>query len=96
MYLKSIKINNFRSFLKENNEIKLSEITTIIGKNESGKSNVISALSNLNYSGIKNNNFFNQINKNSNENIVISTRLGIYPEQKKKIKITKIFWPHKF
>ena len=39
MKVKSIKIDNFKSFAEENNRIDLESINTIVGKNESGKSN---------------------------------------------------------
>ena len=39
MKVKSIKIENFKSFAEENNRIDLESINTIVGKNESGKSN---------------------------------------------------------
>ena len=44
MKVKSIKIQNFKSFAKENNRINLDNINTIVGKNESGKSNLIQAI----------------------------------------------------
>lgn len=46
MQVKSIEINNFKSIEKDSNVIIVEPgITTIIGKNESGKSNILEALS---------------------------------------------------
>ena len=39
MKVKSVKIQNFKSFAEENNRIDLDNINTIVGKSESGKSN---------------------------------------------------------
>ena len=41
MKLKSIKIEDYKSFGEENNILVLDSLNTIIGKNESGKSNLI-------------------------------------------------------
>ena len=66
MKLKSIKIENYKSFGNENNTLVLENINTIIGKNESGKSNLIDCLSRLDLTGINDDNFFKNINKNTN------------------------------
>ena len=52
MKVKSIKIENFKSIAEENNRIDLESINTIVGKNESGKSNLIEAIGKLNLTGI--------------------------------------------
>ena len=45
MFLKSAKINNFKSLATENNLLHVDEnITVLIGKNESGKSNILESL----------------------------------------------------
>ena len=62
MIVKSIKIQNFKSFSEENNRIDLENINTIIGKNESGKINLIQAIGKLDLTGINDNNYF----KNNN------------------------------
>ena len=51
MKVKSVKIENFKSFAKDNNRIDLDDINTIVGKNESGKSNLIEAIGNLELTG---------------------------------------------
>ena len=62
MKVKSIKIENFKSIAEENNRIDLESINTIVGKNESGKSNLIEAIGKLNLTGINDTNYF----KNNN------------------------------
>ena len=60
MFLKSIKINNFRKFRKEGNKVEFtnsknyqtnvnvaSNTTLIVGKNNSGKTTIINALEKL-------------------------------------------------
>ena len=63
MHIKSIKINNYKSFRNEDNFLKIQEINTLIGKNESGKSNLLEALEQINYKELK-----KDIGKNRNFN----------------------------
>ena len=65
MKVKSIKIENFKSIAEENNRIDLESINTIVGKNESGKSNLIEAIGKLNLTGINDTNYFKNNNKNT-------------------------------
>lgn len=53
MYVHSVKLVNFKSFgdYKENEVIIEPKVTAIIGKNESGKSNVLDGLSRINFQG---------------------------------------------
>ena len=45
MKLFKVKINNYKSFEDTNNELNIEDsITAIIGKNESGKTNVLNAV----------------------------------------------------
>lgn len=43
--LKTIKINNYRSFLYE--EVNLNDMLAFIGANESGKTNILNAINHL-------------------------------------------------
>ena len=63
MYVHSVKLINYKSFgdYKENEVIIEPRITAIVGKNESGKSNVLDGLSQIRF-GIRNNAAFNQDN----------------------------------
>lgn len=67
MYVHSVKLTNFKSFgdYKENEVIVEPRITAIVGKNESGKSNVLDGLSQIRFR-IRNNAAFNQDNINRN------------------------------
>lgn len=50
MYYTKVTITNFKSIGEKDNTLKIErDITTIIGKNESGKSNLLSALSQIQY-----------------------------------------------
>lgn len=62
MKIEKIKINSFRSFGIDNNIINLDKINTIIGVNESGKSNLVKAMSGLDLTGINDVNFFKEEN----------------------------------
>lgn len=87
MKLKSIKIENYKSFAEENNTIILEELNTIIGKNESGKSNLIECLSGISLSGINDESFFQKVNKNTRKRPIISVILIPTKEEEKKYKI---------
>lgn len=51
MYFTKVQINNFKSIGEEKNNFAISDrVTTVIGKNESGKTNIIDALSFMNFS----------------------------------------------
>ncbi len=63
MYIHSIKIINYKSVGTQKNELILEpKITAIIGKNESGKSNIIEALSKINLLGFNKEAFTPQTN----------------------------------
>ena len=81
MKVKSIKIDNFKSFAEENNRIDLESINTIVGKNESGKSNLIEAIGKLNLTGIDDTNYFKNNNKNTTGKPLISLVLIPYKSE---------------
>jgi len=87
MKLKSVKIENYKSFGEENNTLMLEDINTIIGKNESGKSNLIDCLSYIDLTGINDDDFFKKFNKNTNGTPVISVQLIPDKEEIEKYKI---------
>lgn len=87
MKLKSIKIENYKSFAEENNTLILEDLNTIIGKNESGKSNLIECLSGISLSGINDESFFKKVNKNTRKRPIISVILIPTKEEEKKYKI---------
>ncbi|MGN1384464.1 MAG: ATP-dependent nuclease [Clostridia bacterium] len=93
MKVKSVKIQNFKSFAEENNRIDLDNINTIVGKNESGKSNLIQAIGKLDLTGINDINYFKNNNKNNMKKPLISLVLVPYKSEKniyKSIKETVI------
>ena len=89
MKVKSVKIQNFKSFAEENNRIDLENINTIVGKNESGKSNLIQAIGKLNLTGINDTNYFKNNNKNNMKKPLISLVLVPYTSEKNIYKSTK-------
>ena len=82
MKLKSVKIQNFKSFAEDNNRLDLDDINTIIGKNESGKSNLIQAIGKLDLTGINDNNYFKSSNKNTMKTPSLSLVLVPYSSEK--------------
>ena len=89
MKVKSVKIQNFKSFAEENNRIDLENINTIVGKNESGKSNLIQAIGKLNLTGINDTNYFKNNNKNNMKKPLISLVLVPYTSEKNIYMSTK-------
>ena len=61
MELQSFKIQNFRS-IGDSGEVELSHVTALLGRNESGKSNLLLALRTLNpcrgFQGVESNEGF--------------------------------------
>ena len=83
MKLKLIKINNYKSFKSDTNQLFVSNINTVVGKNESGKSNLIEAVGNIGTIGLTPKDYFNKKNKNSLDNITIELKLELTTEEKK-------------
>lgn len=87
MKLKSIKIENYKSFGEENNILILDDLNTIIGKNESGKSNLIECLSGIDLTGINDTSFFQKFNRNTGNYPTISIILIPTKNEEAKYKI---------
>lgn len=87
MKLKSVKIEDYKSFGKDNNILIIDDLNTIIGKNESGKSNLIECLSEIDFTGIKNTSFFKRFNKHTGDYPTISVVLVPTTEEERKYKI---------
>ena len=71
MKLRTVKINNYKSFGEEDNVLFIDKLNVIIGKNESGKSNLIDALANINYIGATDKEYFSNKNVKSSKNLNI-------------------------
>lgn len=68
-----VKINNYKSIGSKNNTLILDpNVTAIVGKNESGKSNILEAIGKLPYINKTNNNYFNNKNRAASEDDKIS------------------------
>ena len=76
MKIKSIIISNYKSLGEERNVLLLEDnITALIGKNDSGKSNILEALGNISFIHHINEDFFSKKNRYTNRNIVITVEL---------------------
>lgn len=69
MKLISCKINNYKSIGEEKNIIYLNNLTIILGKNESGKSNVIEAIGGIDCVGYTKEKIFESKNKKNNKDV---------------------------
>lgn len=63
MKVNMVKINNYKSIGKEKNILTIDDINIVVGKNESGKSNVVEALSGIDLTGIVEKGYFERKNK---------------------------------
>lgn len=87
MKVNMVKINNYKSLGKEKNILTLDDINIIVGKNESGKSNVVEALSGLDLTGIVTKGYFDRKNKmDLSAPISIELELEPYKSELKKDK----------
>lgn len=86
MKLISCKINNYKSIGEEKNKIYLNDLTIILGKNESGKSNIVEAISGVDIVGYTNEKYF--YNKNRKNNKAISVEL-IFKTTETDIEVSK-------
>ena len=69
MYFHSIKLCNYKSIGEDDNVLIIEpKITTLIGKNESGKTNIINGIKAIDFVTI-NNDIFNDENKNRKSDI---------------------------
>lgn len=86
MYLHSIKLINYKSVGTDLNEIIVEpNITAIIGKNESGKSNIIEGLSHINICGNMQKAFdVENINRNNDTNATIEYQIILKPTQEER------------
>lgn len=94
MRIQSVKINNYKSLGEENNLIYFSDTTCIIGKNESGKTNIIEALSEIKFNGYTSQNYFRKRNLINDKDITLTFLLTPYKSEKekyKKLDDTKVF-----
>ena len=78
MKLRTVKINNYKSFGEEDNVLFIDKLNVIIGKNESGKSNLIDALANINYIGATDKEYFSNKNVKSSKNLNIILNFEIH------------------
>ena len=69
MKLKKVIINNYKSFGEKENLLFTDKLNAVIGKNESGKSNIIDALANIEMIGMTGKNYFICKNRKSNKEI---------------------------
>ena len=86
MYIHSVTLKNYKSIGEEKNEVILEpKITTIIGKNESGKSNVLEGLSRISLLGDMQNAFnADSINRNNGTSANIEYTIVLKPTQEEK------------
>lgn len=92
MKLNMIKIVNFKSVGETDNILTIEKINTIIGKNESGKTNIIEAISGIDLTGISNLKFFENKNKINRKKPYFELELEPYKTELKEFnKLEKMY-----
>ena len=81
MKLKDVTIKNYKSFGNNDNFLFLDKLNVIIGKNESGKSNIIDSLSGIDTIGLTDEKYFIPKNRKNNENIEIKMNFETYKQE---------------
>ena len=81
MKLKDVTIKNYKSFGNDDNFLFVDKLNVIIGKNESGKSNIIDCLSAINMIGLTNDSLFIPKNRKNNEDIEVELNFETYKNE---------------
>lgn len=90
MKIKSVEISNYKSLGEEENILLLeNNITALIGKNDSGKSNILEALGNISFTHYINEGFFSKKNRYTNGDIVIKMELKFTEKECQNFSIDK-------
>lgn len=71
MKLAKVEINNFKSLGTTDNVLFVDNINVVVGKNESGKSNIIDAISGIEFVGLTSEQYFEQKNRNTDMDITL-------------------------
>lgn len=81
MKLVGVTINNYKSFGDSENFLYVNNLNTIIGKNESGKSNLLECLQDIGEIGISNKKLFKKNNRKSNKDINLKLTFETTPDE---------------
>ena len=81
MKLIQAEIQNFKSLSEKENLLFLGNVNVVVGKNESGKSNIIDALAGIDYVGIMDKEYFNQRNRKTGKDIMLKLSFENYPKE---------------
>lgn len=81
MKLVKAEINNYKSFKNEDNILFVDDVNVVIGKNESGKSNLIDAISEVGIFDQIHENLFIPKNKNTDDDISLKLWFVNYPTE---------------
>ena len=84
MKIDKIKINNYKSLGEEDNTLTVDDLNIIVGKNESGKSNIVEAIAGIDLTGMNDKIYFDKKNKmNLDSPISIEIELEPYSSELK-------------
>jgi len=81
MKLVGVRIKNYKSFGETNNFLFVDNLNAIVGKNESGKSNIIDAISEINCIGYTKKEYFKKNNRNTSDKVSIELEFAPYENE---------------
>jgi predicted ATP-dependent endonuclease of OLD family len=83
-----IKINNYKSLGLKNNYLSVNpKVTALIGKNESGKSNVLEAIGKLSFQEPISSSYLNNRNRGSSGDVSINVNLEYYQSELNELNV---------
>lgn len=92
MLIKNVEINNFKSIGEKNNILDFNQnMIAIIGKNETGKSNVLEAIGTLPQCNKPNNDYFKNKNLNHRNETLVTVRMDYSEQENRYSKEETIF-----
>ena len=81
MKLVKVEINNFKSIGEYDNVLFLNDVNVVVGKNESGKSNIIDALAGIGHIGLMDSDYFYCNNRITGKDVSLKLYFDSYPNE---------------
>ncbi|KGP73715.1 AAA family ATPase [Pontibacillus yanchengensis] len=90
MKIVGFNINNYKSLGSKENYLSVEpKVTALIGKNESGKSNILEAVGNLSFEKLISSSYFNNTNRGASGDVSIIVHLKYYQSELNEFKVSQ-------
>ncbi len=90
MKIIGLKINNYKSIGSNNNYLSLEpKVTALVGKNESGKSNILEAVGKLSFEKPISSNYLNNKNRDAFDDVSVIVHLEYYESELYEYKVSQ-------